>query len=115
MLKPYVVYYLHYKDDRFFVNNWNTCRDYACCVEAESIEQAIEKTKELALNQQGSSHIKILGFGHAKQEWVDNTSPLKSDDEYYNKAVEETFKKIAAQEITTFSHRQENKSYKYGS
>jgi len=49
MLRPYVIYYLHYKDDRFFINNWNICRDYVCCVEAESLEQAIEKTKEIAL------------------------------------------------------------------
>lgn len=82
--KPRTVYYLHMEDDRGAVNNWNVCRDYACVVMARTIDEAIEKTKRIALNQHGAKHIKILGIGFAKAEWVNEESPMKSDPEYYN-------------------------------
>jgi len=81
--KPRTVYYVHMQDDRGAVNNWNVCRDYACVVMARTINEAIEKTKVIALNQHGAMHIKVLGIGHAKAEWVNEESPMKSDNNYY--------------------------------
>jgi endonuclease III-like uncharacterized protein len=80
---PRTVYYLHMEDDRGAVNNWNKCKDYACVVMARTIEEAIEKAKKIALAQHGAKCIKILGIGHAKQEWVDESEPMKSDPDYY--------------------------------
>ena len=45
--KPTVVYYLHFKDDRYFINNWNRRGDYVCCVMARTIGEAIEKTEKI--------------------------------------------------------------------
>ncbi len=82
--KPMTVFYVHVEDERGFINNWNKCRDYSCVVMARDYEEAIDKTKKIALNQENAKHIKILGFGHAKHEWVDEKSPMKSDPEYYS-------------------------------
>jgi endonuclease III len=93
--KPRTVYYLHMEDDRGAINNWNVCRDYACVVMARTINEAIEKTQAIALDQYGAKHIKILGIGYAKEEWVNEESPMKSDPEYYktrSKAVLESVK-----------------------
>lgn len=81
---PRTVYYVHMEDERGAVNNWNVCKDYACVVMARTINEAIEKTKKIALNQQGAKHIKVLGIGHAKHDWVNEKEPIKSDPEYYS-------------------------------
>jgi hypothetical protein len=97
---PMVVYYLHFEDDRFFVNNWNKCKDYVCCVMARTQNEAIEKTKEIASKQNGFKHIKILGFGHAKKEWVNEEAPLTTDQDKYTREVEAVFERIKAQKLT---------------
>jgi endonuclease III len=81
--KPMVVYYLHFKDDRYFVNNWNKRGDYVCCVMARTIGEAIEKTEKIALNQQGAYHIKIMGIGNGIEDWVDEEKPLTTNEENY--------------------------------
>ena len=92
--KPMVVYYLHYKDDRFFLNNWNRRGDYVCCIMARTIGEAIEKTEKIALNQQGAQHIKIMGIGHGKDEWIDEEKPLTTDEENYTRQVTALFERI---------------------
>jgi endonuclease III len=92
--KPMVVYYLHFKDDRYFVNNWNKRGDYVCCVMARTIGEAIEKTEKIALNQQGAYHIKIMGISNGIEEWVDEEKPLTTDEEYHTKQVTALFERI---------------------
>jgi hypothetical protein len=82
-LQPFTVYYLHFVDERHVLNNWNVCRDYACCVMAKDQMDAIEKTKELALAQDGAIEIKVVGIGHGKEEWTKLPQPLKTDNEPY--------------------------------
>ena len=92
--KPTVVYYLHYKDDRYFVNNWNKRGDYVCCVIARTIGEAIEKTEKIALNQQGAQHIKIMGISNGIEDWVDEEKPLTTNEENYTKQVTALFERI---------------------
>jgi len=92
--KPMVVYYLHFKDDRYFINNWNKRGDYVCCVMARTIGEAIEKTEKIALNQQGSQHIKIMGISNGVEEWVDEEKPLTTDEENYARQVTALFERI---------------------
>jgi endonuclease III len=92
--KPMVVYYLHFKDDRYFINNWNKRGDYVCCVMARTIGEAIEKTEKIALNQQGAQHIKIMGISNGIDEWVDEEKPLTTDEENYARQVTALFERI---------------------
>jgi endonuclease III len=92
--KPMVVYYLHFKDDRYFINNWNRRGDYVCCVMARTIGEAIEKTEKIALNQQGAQHIKIMGISNGIDEWVDEEKPLTTDEENYTRQVTALFERI---------------------
>jgi hypothetical protein len=88
MYKPYTVYYMHFVDERHIINNWNVCRDYACCVMARTINEAIELTKSHALNQQGAIEIKIIGIGHCKEEWTELPQPIKTDNARYAKEAQ---------------------------
>jgi len=97
---PMMVYYLHYEDERFTTNNWNVCRDYACCVMARTQSEAIEKVNAIAAKQPGYQTIKIMGFGHAKEEWVNEDSPLVSDESYYTSQVNAVFERIKAKNMT---------------
>lgn len=92
--KPMVVYYLHYKDDRYFINNWNRRGDYVCCIMARTIGEAIEKTEKIALNQQGAQHIKIMGISNGKEEWVNEDSPLVTDEAEYTRQINALFERI---------------------
>lgn len=74
-MTPYLVYYLHY-DETQRASNWNTCRDFVCCVMAHDEKQAIDKTKAIALNNHGAQNIKIMGIANGKPEWVDEHNPL---------------------------------------
>jgi endonuclease III len=94
--KPMLVYYLHFKDDRFTQNNWNTCRDYSACVMARTQNEAIEKVTAMVEREYGYKYIKIMGFGHAKEEWVNEQSPLKTDEDLYAKQVTAMFNRIYA-------------------
>jgi endonuclease III len=98
--KPMLVYYLHYKDERLSENNWNVCGDYACCVMARTQLEAIEKVKAIASNQRGHKYIKIMGFGHAKAEWVDEESPLVTDESEYTAQVTALFNRIQSKSIS---------------
>lgn len=92
--KPMSVYYLHFEDERGFINNWNRCKDYVCCVMARTQKEAIEITESIALQQNGAMHIRVLGIGHGKQEWTEMVQPLRSDNEKYRVEVEKIFNKI---------------------
>jgi endonuclease III len=106
--KPMSVYYLHYEDERGFINNWNKCRDYVCCIMARTVNEALEKTKSIALNQNMAKHIKILGIGFCEFEWTKLPQPIKSDSSFYRKKAESVIdKKVPLLEL------KESKKYKY--
>lgn len=95
--KPYVpmsVYYLHMKDERGANNNWNVCRDYVCCVMARTQKEAIEKVEKIALSQRGAKHIKVVGIGLGKEEWVNEEAPLVTNEEDYTKQMVALFNRI---------------------
>lgn len=92
--KPMSVYYIHFKDDRYFINNWNNCKDYACCVMARTQNEAIELTKSIALHQDYAVHIKIVGIGHGKEEWTKLKQPLDTDEEDYRRQLDAMFARI---------------------
>jgi len=81
--RPYSVYYAHYRDHREAEPNWMRFKDYVCVIMARTQEEAIEKTKNIALNQHGAKHVKILGIGFAREEWVDEERWMETDPEYY--------------------------------
>ena len=106
--KPMTVYYVHFQDERGVVNNWNKCKDYACCVMARTQDEAIEKTRNIALKDPRAKHIKILGIGYAKEEWVNEEKPMESDPEYYAKKVSSVLEKnLPINQVL------EKKKYKY--
>jgi hypothetical protein len=107
---PMTVYYLHYKDERLSENNWNVCGDYVCCVMARTQPEAIEKVKAIASNQRGHKYIKIMGFGHAKAEWVDEESPLVTDESEYTAQVTALFNRIQSKSISANDIYNNNKS-----
>lgn len=106
--KPMSVYYVHMEDDRGFINNWNVCRDYACVVMARTQKEAIEKTKKIALNQHGAMHIKILGIGHGKHEWVNEKEPSKSNPEYYSVRAKAALEASKGKDLSEYFTRKTN-------
>lgn len=92
--KAMLVYYLHFQDERFIKNNWNVCRDYAACVMASTQQEAIEKVTAIASKQPGYHHIKIMGFGYANAEWVNEEAPLKSNEDFYKQSVKKVFERV---------------------
>lgn len=80
-MKPYVVYYLHFKDDRFMEPNFNKNKDFCACVMAEDREEAIYKTKIIAARHCGDDHIKIMGIANGREEWVNEDKPLGVDNQ----------------------------------
>lgn len=111
--QPMLVYYLHYVDERHIINNWNVCRDYVACVSARTQLEAIEKVKAIAAKQPGHKTIKIMGFGHAKEEWINEEGPLVTDESYYRKAVNAVFERIKARNMSAkdIYNEQEKKNY----
>jgi hypothetical protein len=75
-MQSYVVYYLHFKDDRFMEPNFNKNKDYCACVMAENQEEAIKKTQIIAARWCGDDHIKIMGIAKGHEDWVDEEKPL---------------------------------------
>ena len=112
---PMTVYYLHYEDERLIINNWNVCRDYVCCVMARTQLEAAEKVKAIASNQRGHRYIKIMGFGHAKEEWVNEETPLVSDESFYTNQVNAVFERIKARNISAqdIYKGQEKQNYRF--
>jgi endonuclease III len=74
--KPTVVYYLHYKDQHLMLHDWQARQDYSCCVMARTIEEAIERAKQVAKNDR----IKIMGVVPGRLEWVSD-EPLGGESE----------------------------------
>jgi len=87
-LRPMSVYYSHYKDAREAEPNWMRFKDYVCVVMARTQEEAVEKTKKIALNQQGAKHIKVVGVGFAKEEWVNEEKWIETDPDYYREQAQ---------------------------
>lgn len=103
-MRSYVVYYTHVLDERTGEPNLKYRKDYVCCVNARTQEEAIEKTKSIALSQPHARYIKIMGFGHSKDEWVDEKKPLDTDESYYKwqvKALYDSKKAIDPEGPTT--------------
>lgn len=115
--KPMLVYYLHYTDDRYFINNWKVCKDYVCCVSARTQLEAIEKVKAIAEKQPGHKHIKIMGFGHAKEEWINEDEPLDTEPDFHRKVTDALFNRIKSRNMSAqdIYNIQEPKNYKFGS
>jgi hypothetical protein len=93
-MQPYSVYYLHFEDDRGALPNWNRCKDYACCVMADSQQHAIDQTTAIALNQKNAKYIKILGIGHCKEEWTDCEQPMTTDEQAMRTQLDAMFERI---------------------
>jgi hypothetical protein len=81
--KPHVVHYLHYKDDRFMDPNWMVCQDYAACVMARTMQEAREKVEAIAMKSPGAVRIKVVGVTMGKPEWVNEASPITTDESAY--------------------------------
>ena len=114
--KPMLVYYLHYTDERYFINNWKVCQDYTACVMARTQLEAIEKVKAIAEKQPGHKHIKIMGFGHAKEEWVNENAPLTTDPNFHRNVTDALFARLRERNLsaTDIYNQQENKNHVYG-
>lgn len=89
---PHVVYYLHYRDDRDMSPNWMRCQDYAACVMARTPNEAREKVEVIALNQLGSSKIKVVGMAKGEPDWVNEESPIFTDESVYRKRREQVLR-----------------------
>ena len=87
-LRPMSVYYAHYKNSREAEPNWMKLKDYVCVVMARTQEEAVEKTKKIALNQHGAKHIKVVGIGYAKEEWVNENKWIETDPDYYREQAQ---------------------------
>lgn len=74
-MKPYVVYYLPYEDERFMQRQTRTVKDYVCCVNAETVEEAVKKTTHIAMAH-GANYVKIMGVAPGRPEWVNENAPL---------------------------------------
>lgn len=85
--RPYTVYYTHVLDERTGEPNIKYRKDYVCCVNARTQEEAIEKTKNIVLALPNARYVKIMGIGHAKEEWIDETKPLDTNEEYYKSQI----------------------------
>lgn len=95
--KPMSVYYLHFKDDRGAINNWNRCVDYVCCVMARTQEEAIEITESISLSQPNAMYIKVVGIGFCEEEWTKMPQPMRTDEEFYKQQVKRIFDKVYSQ------------------
>lgn len=74
-MEPFLIYYLHYKDEGLRLSYWNTKQDFVCCVMAVDAEEAIEKTKKIATSS-NDSFIKIMGVAKGIEKWVNEHAPL---------------------------------------
>ena len=74
-IKPYLVYFYPYEDDRFFEKSKKP-QDHVCCVMASSQKEAMAKTEIIAHNN-GVKFVKFMGIGTGKEEWVNEHEPLR--------------------------------------
>ena len=98
-LQPFTIYYMHFVDERHIINNWNVCRDYACCVMAKDQLDAIEKTRAIALNQKYAKEIKVIGIGHGKEEWTKLPQPLTTDETSYREQAQSAIERARTKRI----------------
>jgi hypothetical protein len=75
--KPITVYYLHYYDEDHKNPAFGKYKDFVTCVMAEDTQEAIEKTKIIAGNQ----NIKIMGIASGREEDVNEKHPLGTHEE----------------------------------
>ena len=96
-----------------FINNWNACNDYVACVSARTQLEAIEKVKVIAAKQPGHKTIKIMGFGHAKEEWINEDGPLVTKPGYHREVTNGLFERIKARNMTASDiyKEQDTKNY----
>lgn len=80
-MRPFVVYYLHFKDENFMEGNFNKNKDFCACVMAEDREEAIKKTYVIAAKHCGDDYIKIMGVANGREEWVNEDKPLGVDNQ----------------------------------
>jgi hypothetical protein len=66
---------------------------------ARTQDEAIEKTKRIALKRDGAVHIKIAGIGFGRPEWVDEEKWLETDESYYSVQVEAMQKRMETRRI----------------
>jgi hypothetical protein len=62
--------------------------------------EATEKVKVIASTQRGHRYIRIMGFGHAKEEWVNEEAPLVTDENFYTRSVKAVFNRIKERNLT---------------
>ena len=101
---PHVVYYIHYRDDRFMDPAWMSHGDYAACVMARTVNEAIEKVKAIADKQSdGRTHIKVMGVSKGEPDWVNEESPIFTNEEEYRKRKNEIIKMINSPHVNSFN------------
>lgn len=98
---PYVVYYLHYKDNRDMDPNWMQCQDYAACVMARTEKEARDKVEEIAMRQDGAVKIKVVGICKGEPDWVNEESPIFTDEKEYRKRATQVFNDITLNKTTS--------------
>jgi hypothetical protein len=56
-----------------------------------------------------------MGFGHAKEEWVNEETPLVSDESYYTNAVNAVFERIKTRNLSAqdIYKGQEKQNYRF--
>jgi len=72
---PRLIYFYPY-EDKSLMKKQKGAQDHVCCVMASDTKEAINKTKVIC-NNHGMSYIKIMGMGQGKEEWVNETDPLR--------------------------------------
>jgi len=100
----HVVYYIHYYDERHMDPAWMSHSDYAACVMARTTNEAIEKVKEIANKQsEGRTQIKIMGVCKGENDWVNEDSPIFTDEDAYRKRKNDIIKMINSPHINSFN------------
>jgi endonuclease III-like uncharacterized protein len=97
----HVVYYIHYYDERHMDPAWMSHGDYAACVMARTAGEAIEKVKTMV--EKGDTQIKVMGIATGPVDWVNEESPIFTDEEAYRKRKNEIIKMINSPHVNSFN------------
>jgi len=101
---PHVVYYIHYRDERHMDPAWMSHGDYAACVMARTANEAMDKVREIALKQSDhGTHIKITGVAKGEPDWVNESSPIFTDEAAYRKRKNAIIKMINSPHVNSFN------------
>jgi hypothetical protein len=77
--------------------------DYASCVMARTANEAIEKVKAIADRQSdGRTHIKIVGVCKGEPDWVNEETPIFTDEAEYRKRKEQVIRMINSPFLNQF-------------